>query len=189
MSLCPSPRPGAGAFSCTSTSAKPPPWLPALITGGSPYQVYAFDATRGTRPLSDGIEVTVSSSGGAFSCAVSIEAGAVKAEQRVRVYNLSTGSKREGVGAAYLSLPVDMGDPVLLVIEGVITAGDQVLKLSFNKSLSRYGDLSEHLSLQPIGSADTDIEVEQHGEQLWITPDPSWSGGFSSSSVVPTTTA
>jgi len=150
------------------------------LTGGTPFRVFAFNAATGALPLGDGIDVVVDASN--LTCAVG--EGAVPADTRVALYDLRDGQGRSGSATAgglglvmaLGSEGVQLGDPMLLVLEGQVTAGDQELRLLFNKpvqGLVRPGDVAA----TELGGGALGLDLEADGQTLLVRPDPLWKAG------------
>ncbi|MEN8164002.1 MAG: Ig-like domain-containing protein, partial [Acidobacteriota bacterium] len=156
--------------------------LPLKIIGGDPFTVIGFEATLGrTQPLADGIEMTLETADGAVT--VNVSAGALPAGRKLRLMNLRNGvAKTLDQAPGMLSFPaddVDLGDPLILVVEGVVSAGDQALLLRFNKDVSEGLEESDFSIVPTSGGQPVTVHMVADGQTVTLSPDPSWKSGES----------
>ncbi len=150
----------------------------ARILGGSPFTIFSFEAAVGRTPLTHLVEVSKARADAPLRC--DIPAGSLPAERYLRLLNLRTGGAATGLSGAAptrLELAARVGDPVILVVEPLLSSGEQELLLRFDRPLEGLVS-SSMLELAPLGAARTDaLRVEVDGDTLRLAPDPVWEAG------------
>ncbi len=175
------PAPSGGWVTIDPTQAPGIGGTRLELVGAVPFRVISFAAAVGEVPLDVGIRVKMAAADAQLTCTV--EEGALAGRPRLRLVNLRNGATRSvesGSGTMTLtngSGGVKVGDPLVLVVEPLLAAGDQELRLLFNKNIGASFDQA-WVKLVPEGDAHTSkVHAHAAGETLVLTPDPVWESG------------